>query len=144
MLSKNAKIKNKDLYSFLKLLSDKQKMKLWIKTLLSVQSNLPEIIKSVDKIIVLFSYECILSGENHRSTCDGGNLVAIIFLTCSQISESSSRYDIFILLSGVFIYCPCRCATGENYLNLLYHITRLFATDLSKFISNIYNYIYYI
>lgn len=53
MLSKNAKIKNKDLYSFLKLLSDKQKMKLWIKTLLSVQSNLPEIIKSVDKIIEL-------------------------------------------------------------------------------------------
>ena len=53
MLIKNAKTKNKDLHSFLKLLSDKQKMKLWIKTLLSVQSNLPEIIKSVDKIIEL-------------------------------------------------------------------------------------------
>ena len=53
MLNKKLKSKNKDLHSFLKLLSDKQKMKLWIKTLLSVQSNLPEIIKSVDKIIEL-------------------------------------------------------------------------------------------
>lgn len=48
-----SKQKNKDLTNYLKLISDEQKMKLWIKTLLSVQANLPEIIKSVDKIIEL-------------------------------------------------------------------------------------------
>ena len=42
---------NKNIANFIKLMSDEQKMKIWIKTLLSVQANLPEIIKSVDKII---------------------------------------------------------------------------------------------
>lgn len=42
---------NKNIANFVKLMSDEQKMKIWIKTLLSVQANLPEIIKSVDKII---------------------------------------------------------------------------------------------
>lgn len=53
MLDKNSqsKQKNKDLQNYVKLLSDEQKTKLWIKTLISVQSNLPEIINSVDKII---------------------------------------------------------------------------------------------
>lgn len=46
-----SKQKDKDLSNYLKLLNEDQKMKLWIKTLISVQSNLPEIIKSVDKII---------------------------------------------------------------------------------------------
>lgn len=46
-----AKQNNKDLQNYLKLLNDEQKIKLWIKTLISIQSNLPEIIKSVDKII---------------------------------------------------------------------------------------------
>ena len=41
----------KNIANFIKLMSDEQKMKIWIKTLLSVQANLPEIIKSVDKII---------------------------------------------------------------------------------------------
>ncbi len=45
------KQKNKNVFNYLKLIDDDQKMKLWIKTLLSVQSSLPEIIKSVDKII---------------------------------------------------------------------------------------------
>lgn len=45
------KQKNKNVLSYLKLIGEEQKMKLWIKTLLSVQSSLPEIIKSVDKII---------------------------------------------------------------------------------------------
>lgn len=48
-----SKQQNLNLTNFIKLLSDEQKMKLWIKTLLSVQGNLPEIIKSVDKIIEL-------------------------------------------------------------------------------------------
>lgn len=43
--------KNKNVFNYLKLIDDEQKMKLWIKTLLSVQNSLPEIIKSVDKII---------------------------------------------------------------------------------------------
>lgn len=46
-----SKQNNKDLQNYLKLLGDEQKIKLWIKTLISIQSNLPEIIKSVDKII---------------------------------------------------------------------------------------------
>ena len=37
--------------TFLNLLNDEQKMKLLIKTFLSVHNNLPEIIKSIDKII---------------------------------------------------------------------------------------------
>lgn len=45
------KPKNKDLQNYIKLLSDEQKTKLWIKTLISIQTNLPEIIKSVDKVI---------------------------------------------------------------------------------------------
>lgn len=45
------KLKNKNLSSYLKLLDNEQKMKLWIKTLLSAQASLPEIIKSIDKII---------------------------------------------------------------------------------------------
>lgn len=53
MLDKNlqSKNKNKDLQIYIKLLNDEQKTKLWIKTLISVQTNLPEIINSVDKII---------------------------------------------------------------------------------------------
>jgi len=53
MLDKKTKSsqKNRSVFNYLKLLDDEQKMKLWIKTLLSVQSSLPEIIKSVDKII---------------------------------------------------------------------------------------------
>lgn len=53
MLDKKTQQKqnNKDLLNFLKLISDEQRMKLWIKTLLSVQQNLPELIKSVDKIV---------------------------------------------------------------------------------------------
>lgn len=53
MLDKNSQVKqkNKDLQNYIKLLSDEQKIKLWIKTLISVQTNLPEIINSVDKII---------------------------------------------------------------------------------------------
>lgn len=53
MLDNNTqnKQKNKNVFNYLKLISDDQKMKLWIKTLLSIQSSLPEIIKSVDKII---------------------------------------------------------------------------------------------
>lgn len=53
MLNKStlSKQKQKDLSNYLKLLNEEQKMKLWIKTLISVQTNLPEIIKSVDKII---------------------------------------------------------------------------------------------
>lgn len=53
MLNKSTqnKQKNKNVFNYLKLISDDQKMKLWVKTLLSIQSSLPEIIKSVDKII---------------------------------------------------------------------------------------------
>ncbi len=53
MLDKVTQVKqnNKDLQNYLRLLNDEQKIKLWIKTLISIQSNLPEIIKSVDKII---------------------------------------------------------------------------------------------
>jgi len=51
MLVNKKQIKQNNLSFYLKSLSDEQKIKLWIKTLLSVHSNLPEIIKSVDKII---------------------------------------------------------------------------------------------
>lgn len=51
MLDNKSQQKNKDLQNYIKLLSDEQKVKLWIKTLISVQSSLPEIIKSVDRII---------------------------------------------------------------------------------------------
>lgn len=40
-----------DLKSYLNILSDEQKIKFWIKTLLSTFRNIPEIIKAVDKII---------------------------------------------------------------------------------------------
>ena len=51
MLVNKKQIKQNNLSAYIKSLSEEQKMKLWIKTLLSVHSNLPEIIKSVDKII---------------------------------------------------------------------------------------------
>lgn len=51
MLVNKKQIKQNNLSFYLKSLSDEQKIKLWIKTLLSAHSNLPEIIKSVDKII---------------------------------------------------------------------------------------------
>ena len=51
MLVKQKQIKQKILSNYTKNLSDEQKFKLWIKTILSVQNNLPEIIKSIDKII---------------------------------------------------------------------------------------------
>jgi len=51
MLVNKKQSKQNNLSFYLKSLSDEQKIKLWIKTLLSVHSNLPEIIKSVDKII---------------------------------------------------------------------------------------------
>ena len=51
MLVNKKQIKQNNLSAYIKSLNDDQKIKLWIKTLLSVHSNLPEIIKSVDKII---------------------------------------------------------------------------------------------
>lgn len=51
MLVNKKQIKQNNLSFYLKSLNDEQIIKLWIKTLLSVHSNLPEIIKSVDKII---------------------------------------------------------------------------------------------
>lgn len=51
MLVNKKQNKQQNLSIYLKSLTDDQKIKLWIKTLLSVHSNLPEIIKSVDKII---------------------------------------------------------------------------------------------
>ena len=51
MLVNKKQIKQNSLSSYIKSLNDDQKMKLWVKTILSVQSNLPEIIKSIDKII---------------------------------------------------------------------------------------------
>ena len=51
MLDRTSKSKKKDNDNYLKQITDEQKMKLWIKTLISVQANLPEIINSVDKII---------------------------------------------------------------------------------------------
>lgn len=51
MLVNKKQNKQQNLSVYLKSLTDDQKIKLWIKTLLSVHSNLPEIIKSVDKII---------------------------------------------------------------------------------------------
>ena len=46
-----SKQKAKDIFYYMSNIEDSLKMKLWIKTLLSVHCNLPEIIKSVDKII---------------------------------------------------------------------------------------------
>ena len=51
MLDKNNQKKRKNISGYLKQIDDEQKTKLWIKTLLSIQNALPEIIKSVDKII---------------------------------------------------------------------------------------------
>ena len=51
MLVNKKQNKQQSLSNYFKSLNDEQKIKLWIKTLLSVHSNLPEIIKSVDKII---------------------------------------------------------------------------------------------
>lgn len=51
MLVKQKQIKQNNLSNYLKNLSEEQKFKLWIKTILSAQNNLPEIIKSIDKII---------------------------------------------------------------------------------------------
>ena len=43
--------KNRELKAYFNLLNNEQKTKFWIKTLLSVFNNIPEIIKAVDKII---------------------------------------------------------------------------------------------
>ncbi len=51
MLVKQKQNKQNNLSNYLKTLGEEQKFKLWIKTILSVQNNLPEIIKSIDKII---------------------------------------------------------------------------------------------
>lgn len=51
MLVKQKQIKQNNLSNYLKNLNEEQKFKLWIKTILSAQNNLPEIIKSIDKII---------------------------------------------------------------------------------------------
>lgn len=51
MFNKNNHSKRKNIAAYLKQIDDDQKIKLWIKTLLSIQNSLPEIIKSVDKII---------------------------------------------------------------------------------------------
>lgn len=48
--SKNNVVEN-ELKSYINLLSDEQKTKFWIKTLLSAFGNIPEVIKAVDKII---------------------------------------------------------------------------------------------
>ena len=58
MLDKNYQLKRKNTLAYLRTISEEQKMKLWIKTLLSVQNSLPEIIKSVDKIIEINAIMC--------------------------------------------------------------------------------------
>lgn len=62
-----SKQQNLNLTNFIKLLSDEQKMRLWIKTLLSVQGNLPEIIKSVDKIIELNASSLSFASDIYNS-----------------------------------------------------------------------------
>lgn len=48
--AKNTQL-NGELKSYINLLGEEQKIKFWIKTLLSVHNNIPEVIKAVDKII---------------------------------------------------------------------------------------------
>lgn len=51
LLTKNQNRNDIEIKSYINVLSDEQKIKFWIKTLLSTYRNIPEIIKAVDKII---------------------------------------------------------------------------------------------
>lgn len=116
MLKTNSNKNKRDLYSYLKLLNDKQKMVLWIKTLISVQNNLPEIIKSVDKIIELNASSLSFVSDiynTEKSTfaqvekvidlTERKNKLLNIYLISKHLLQSSSEED-RIFLKRKFIY----------------------------------------
>ena len=116
MLNTNLKTKRRDLYNYLKLLNDKQKMILWIKTLISVQNNLPEIIKSVDKIIELNASSLSFVSDiynTEKSTfaqvekvidlTERKNKLLNIYLISKHLLQSTSEED-RIFLKRKFIY----------------------------------------
>ena len=116
MLKTNSNKNRRDLYNYLKLLSDKQKMVLWIKTLISVQNNLPEIIKSVDKIIELNASSLSFVSDiynTEKSTfaqvekvidlTERKNKLLNIYLISKHLLQSSSEED-RIFLKRKFIY----------------------------------------
>lgn len=116
MLNKNAKSNRRDLHTYLKLLNDKQKMILWIKSLISVQNNLPEIIKSVDKIIELNASSLSFTSDIYnaeKSTfaqvekvidlTERKNKLLNIYLISKNLLQSTSEED-RIFLKRKFIY----------------------------------------
>lgn len=116
MLKTNSNKNRRDLYNYLKLLSDKQKMVLWIKTLISVQNNLPEIIKSVDKIIELNASSLSFVSDiynTEKSTfaqvekvidlTERKNKLLNIYLISKHLLQCSSEED-RIFLKRKFIY----------------------------------------
>ena len=112
----NLKIKREKLIAFIKGLSDDQKMRFWIKTLLSSYNIFPEIIKTVDKIIELQATSISFASDiyNKEATTysqmervidlsERKNALLNIFIMTKQIIKTLNPQD-FDFLEKKFVF----------------------------------------
>ena len=112
----NIKIKREKIIAYIKGLSDDQKMRFWIKTLLSSYNIFPEIIKTVDKIIELQATSISFATDiyNGESTTynqmekvidlsERKNALLNIFIMTKQIIKTLNTQD-FDFLEKKFVF----------------------------------------
>ena len=108
--------KQKLIDAFIKNMDEEQKMKFWIKTLLSSQKTFPEIIKTLDKIIELQATSLSFSSSIYNlenptmkqvekviSLSERKNFLLNIFLMSKELTKGLSSSD-FDFLEKKYVY----------------------------------------
>lgn len=145
-MTNQKKIENAELKSYLNLLNDEQKMKFWIKTLLSTYNNIPEIIKAVDKIIEIQASSLTFISDiyyTEKSTYSQvekvidlserkNNLLNIYLITKNLFSSISEEERTFMERRFVFNWTAEELATEYEVS------TRTIFRKIEKIIDKIY------
>ena len=143
---KPQKDEKSELKSYLNLLNDEQKMKFWIKTLLSTYNNIPEIIKAVDKIIEIQASSLTFISDiynTEKSTFSQvekvidlserkNNLLNIYLITKNLFSSLSEEERLFIERRFIFNWTADELATEYEVS------TRTIFRKIEKIIDKIY------
>ena len=142
---KNIKLEN-ELKAYINLLSDEQKTKFWIKTLFSVYSNIPEVIKAVDKIIEIQASSMSFINDiygTEKSTLSQvekvidlserkNNLLNIYLITKNLFSTVSDEDKLFLERKYIFNWTADELATEYNVSS------RTIFRKLEKLIDSVY------
>ena len=145
-VTKPQKDEKSELKSYLNLLNDEQKMKFWIKTLLSTYNNIPEIIKAVDKIIEIQASSLTFISDiynTEKSTFSQvekvidlserkNNLLNIYLITKNLFSSLSEEERLFIERRFIFNWTADELATEYEVS------TRTIFRKIEKIIDKIY------